>query len=53
MTDGKPSLKLKAKPTSFEVTAQGWEALLALLLIVALVAFGLAMGWWQISASGR
>jgi hypothetical protein len=48
MTDEKHSLKIKAKPTSFEATAQGWGGLVTLLLLVALVASGLVLGWWNL-----
>jgi len=51
MKDGNHSLKIKAK--SFEATAQGWGGLLTLVLLVALVASGLAMGWWHFPGAGR
>ncbi len=47
MTNGKHSLRIKAK--GFEATAYGWGGLLTLLLLVALAASGLAMGWWHLT----
>jgi len=51
MKDGNHSLKIKAK--SVEATSQGWGGLLTLVLLVALVASGLAMGWWHFPGAGR
>jgi hypothetical protein len=53
MAEGKHSLKIKAKPTSFEATANGWGGLLTLLLLAALVASGLALGWSHLPAAWR
>lgn len=44
MTDDKHSLKIKTK--WFEVSAQGRDAIIALVLLGALGASGRALGWW-------
>lgn len=51
MADDKHSLKIKTK--GFEATAQGWGGLFALLLLVAMVVSGLALGWWHLPAAWR
>jgi hypothetical protein len=51
MKDANHSLKIKTN--GFEATAQGWGGLLTLLLLAALVASGLGLGWWHLPAAWR